>query len=88
MLEVKLVGAETCRRYQRMRALVLEEVRRSGQEIELIEETEAEGILKYRTVNLPMLFIGGEEIAQGNPPSRQKVRERLRLGGNEEHAEG
>ncbi len=79
MLEVKLVGAEICRRYQLMRDLVLDEATRAGVEIELVEETEAEGILKYGTVNLPMLFIGGEKIAQGNPPSRNKVRELLRL---------
>lgn len=73
MLEVKLVGADTCRRYKMMRELVLDEAARVGAQIELVEETEPEGILKYRTVNLPLLFIGGEKIAQGNPPSRRRV---------------
>ena len=77
MLEVKLVGADTCRRYQLMREIVLDEAARASVAIELIEETEAEGILKYRTVNLPLLFIGGEKIAQGNPPSRKKVQKYL-----------
>lgn len=79
MLEVKLVGSPTCHRYQRMRELVLDQVARADIPIELIEEPEAEAILKYHTVNLPMLFIGGEKIAQGNPPSRKKVREYLQL---------
>jgi len=48
--------------------MVLEGAARLNVRIELVEETEAEGILKYRTVNLPMRFIGGEKIAQGNPP--------------------
>jgi Thioredoxin domain len=78
VLEVKLVGADTCNRYKRMREIVLDEVARANIEIALVEENEATGILKYRTVNLPMLFIGGEKIAQGNPPSRKKVQACLR----------
>lgn len=78
MLEVKLMGVTTRRRYRHMRELVLDEAARAGIELALVEETEVVGILKYRTVNLPLLFIGGETIAQGNPPSRKKVREHLR----------
>ncbi|CAG0947988.1 hypothetical protein ANRL1_04795 [Anaerolineae bacterium] len=80
MLEVRLVGPKTCRRYKLMRELVLGEAARASVAIELIEDSEAEGILKYRTVNLPMLFIGGEKIAQGNPPARKKVQEHLCAG--------
>ena len=83
MLEVKLVGAETCRRYRLMREIVLDEAARANAEIELVEENEATGILKYGTVHLPLLFIGGEKIAQGNPPSRKKVQEYLRAGKQE-----
>jgi hypothetical protein len=78
VLEVKLVGADTCNRYKRMREIVLDEAARTGVLIQLVEETKAEDILKYRTVNLPMLFIGGKKIAQGNPPSRKKVQACLR----------
>ncbi len=78
MLEVKLVGTEACRRYRRMRELVLEEARRAGIAVALLEETEVEGILKYRTVNLPLLFIDGRQVAQGNPPSRQELQRHLR----------
>ena len=78
MLEVKLVGADTCNRYKRMRKFVLDEAARANVEIKLVEETEAEGILKYRTVNLPILFISGQKIAQGNLPSREKVHKVLR----------
>ena len=78
MLEVKFVGPDTCRRYELMREIVLDEATRAGVQIELVEESEAEGILKYRTVNLPMLFIGGEKIAQRNPPARKKIQEHLR----------
>ncbi len=78
MLEVKLVGANTCRRYRLMRKLVLEETARAGVEITLSEENEVDQILKYRTVNLPMLVIGDTRIAQGNPPSRQALRKCLK----------
>ncbi len=78
MLEVKLVGADTCHRYRLMRELVLEEAARARVQIALVEETEVEGILKYQTVNLPMLFIGGKKVAQGNPPSRGRVGKLLR----------
>ncbi len=78
MLEVKLVGVGTCRRYKRMRELVLEEAARAGVSIELIEESEVEGILKYQTVDLPLLFIGGERIAQVNPPPRKTLQQHLR----------
>ncbi len=61
-----------------MREIVTEEAARLGVPIQLVEETEVEGIMKYQTVNLPVLFIGGEKIAQGNPPARKKVRAYLR----------
>jgi hypothetical protein len=77
VLEVKLVGVATCNRYKLMREIVLDEAARAKVEIELVEENEATGILKYRTLNLPMLFIGGAKIAQGNPPSRKRVQECL-----------
>jgi hypothetical protein len=77
MREVKLVGADTCRRYRRMRELVLDEAARAGIQVALREETEVDGILKYRTANLPLLFIDGRQVAQGNPPSRNIIREHL-----------
>ncbi len=60
-----------------MRELELTEAARGGVPVQLIEETEAEGVLKYHTLNLPLLFIGGEQIAAGNPPSREKVQNHL-----------
>ncbi len=78
MLRVTLVGANTCHRYKLMREIVTEEASRLGVPIELIEETEVEGILKYQTVNLPLLLIGTQKIAQGNPPSRDKVQKYLK----------
>ncbi len=77
-VQVRLVGADTCRRYRLMREIVLDEAARAQVEIELVEETEAQAILKYRTVNLPLLFLDGEKIAQGNPPSRRQVQRYLR----------
>jgi hypothetical protein len=42
MLEVKLIGGETCHRYKLMRELVLEESERLGVPIRMIEETEVD----------------------------------------------
>jgi hypothetical protein len=78
MVEVILVGGETCHRYDQMREIVIEESARLGISIQLIEENEVQGILKYDTVNLPLLFIGGEKIAQVNPPSRSQLQRALR----------
>ena len=41
---MRLVGPKTCRRYKLMRELVLGEAARARVAIELIEESEAEGI--------------------------------------------
>jgi hypothetical protein len=57
-----------------MRDRVLEEAAHSGIPIQLIEENEVQGILKYNTVNLPLLFVGEPKIAQGNPPSHEQLR--------------
>lgn len=78
VIEVVLVGGEMCHRYQRMREMVLEESARLGVSIQLIEENEVQGILKYNTLNLPLLFIGGVKIAQVNPPSRRQLQSVLR----------
>ncbi len=78
MLEMELVGTEACRRYRRMRELVLDEARRAGMAVALLEETQAQAILKYRTVNLPILFVDGRQVAQGNPPSRQELQRLLK----------
>jgi hypothetical protein len=77
VVEVILVGSETCHRYQRMREMLLEESARLGLQIKLVEENEVQGILKYSTVNLPLLFIGGEMTAQVNPSSRARVQQYL-----------
>jgi hypothetical protein len=45
MIETKLVGANTCRRYKLMRELVLDETARAGIEMTLLEETAVERIL-------------------------------------------
>jgi hypothetical protein len=78
MVEVILVGAETCHRYQRMREIVRGAAARLGIPVHLSEENEVQGILKYNTVNLPLLFIGGELIAQMNPPSQNRLETALR----------
>ena len=80
MVEILLVGGETCHRYQRMLEFVVNEAARLGIAIELKEENEVQGILKYNTVNLPLLFVGGEKIAQVNLPSRDRLQTALQKG--------
>jgi hypothetical protein len=65
-VEIKLVSGNTCRRYKLMRELALGEAKCAGAPIKLVEETEAERILKYLTVHMAMLFVRDEKIAQSN----------------------
>jgi hypothetical protein len=65
LLEVKLVGADNCWRYELMREIVTEEDARIGAPSQLIEETEVEGIMNYQMLNLPLLILGEGKSRRG-----------------------
>lgn len=68
MIEVRLMGTPACRRYQRMRELVLAEAKKLGAEIHLTEVGDTASLSQINPLSLPRLYIGDELIASQNPP--------------------
>lgn len=83
MIEVRLMGTPSCRRYQRMRVMVLAEAEKLGAEIHLTEVGDTESLSKINPLSLPRLYIGEELIASQNPPkadvAAQALRNRMNL---------
>lgn len=73
MIEVRLMGTPSCRRYQRMRNLILMEADKLGVLIHLTEVGETESLSKINPLSLPRLYIGDELIASQNPPAAQLI---------------
>lgn len=78
MIQVKLFGSPTCRRYRRMRELILEQAQRLGIQIDLIEIGDAESLSRINPLSLPCLHINERLIASSNPPRPQVIEEALR----------
>ncbi len=72
-MNVKLFGTPACRRYQRMRELILAEAQRLGVEIELTEIGDTESLSKINPLSLPRLYVGDELVASQNPPRAQEI---------------
>ncbi len=70
---VKLVGSPACRRYQRMRASVIEEAERLKLVIQVEEIGDTEALSRFNPLSLPRLYIGDELIASQNPPKAHEV---------------
>lgn len=77
MIQIKLLGSPTCRRYQKMRACVVKEVERLKVGIQFEEIADIETLSQFNLLSLPRLFIGGDLVASQNPPEAEKVRELL-----------
>ena len=73
MIPVKLIGTPTCRRYQKMRASVLEEAERQKLAIQVEEVSDTETLSKFNPLSLPRLYIGDILVASQNPPKAQEV---------------
>ena len=78
MISVKLIGPPFCRRYQRMRAGVIEVAQRLGLTIDLVEVGEIAQLVQVNPLSLPRLYIGKELIASKNPPKTQALERALR----------
>jgi hypothetical protein len=79
-IPVKLIGSPACRRYQKMRAVVLDVATRLGVLVNIEEVGEAEKLSQFNPLSLPRLYIGDELVASQNPPKSQNI-ERI-LAGN------
>lgn len=73
MVTITLYGIPSCRRYQRMRELVIREAARLGVPIQLDEIGDTERLMQINPLSLPRLYIGRELIASQNPPQAQIV---------------
>jgi len=73
MIEIRLMGTPACRRYQRMRDLILAEAQKLGAEIQLTEVGDTESLSKINPLSLPRLYIGDELVASQNPPKVEDV---------------
>lgn len=73
MIPVKLIGTPACRRYQRMRDLILIEAEKLGVDIQITEVGDTESLSKINPLSLPHLYVGDELVASQNPPKPQEI---------------
>jgi hypothetical protein len=78
MIPVKLIGTPTCRRYQRMKKVLLDAAERTQIFVDLNEIEEIEVLEKFNPLSLPRLYVNDELIASQNPPSVEKIVQFLR----------
>jgi hypothetical protein len=74
MVTVKLMGAPTCRRYQKMRTRVTEEAKRLKIAIQVEEVNDTETLSRFNPLSMPRLYINGELVASQNPPWADTVK--------------
>jgi hypothetical protein len=72
-IPVKLVGSPACRRYQKMRAVVLDVAARFDMQVKIEELGEAEKLAQFNPLSLPRLYIRDELVASQNPPKAQDI---------------
>lgn len=77
-ISIQLIGAPTCRRYQKMRTIVQDEAAPLGLVLALEEINDTARLAQINPLSLPQLHIGGKLVAQGNPPKPVLVRQILR----------
>jgi hypothetical protein len=77
MLTVTLYGTPTCRRYQKMHKLVLDEAARLDLPIQLDEISETEKLIQFSPLSLPRLYINGNLVASQNPPRVEQITKML-----------
>jgi hypothetical protein len=77
MITVKLIGTPTCRRYEKMRASVLEEAERQKLVIQVEEVGDTETLSKFNPLSLPRLYIKDILVASQNPPKAEIILQAL-----------
>jgi hypothetical protein len=73
MVTVTLYGTPACRRYQRMRELVLNASEKAGLSIDLKEIGDTESLSRINPLSLPRMHIGANLVAAQNPPNPQII---------------
>ena len=72
-IAVTLMGAPTCRRYQKMRSMVVEEASRLEIELHIQEISDWEMLKQFSPLSLPRLYVQDELVASQNPPRLQEI---------------
>jgi hypothetical protein len=80
-IPIKLVGSPACRRYQKMRAVILDVATRLGVQVNIEEVDEAEKLSQFNPLSFPRLYIGDELVASQNPPRAQDIERALACNG-------
>ena len=77
MITVTLYGTPSCRRYQKMHKLVLDEAMRLDIPIQLHEISETAQLVQFSPLSLPRLYINDKLVASQNPPKVEQVTKML-----------
>ncbi len=73
MLTATLYGTPSCRRYQKMHKLVLDEAARLNLPIQVNEISETAKLVQFSPLSLPRLYINGNLVATQNPPKVEQI---------------
>lgn len=73
MLTATLYGTLSCRRYQKMHKLVLDEAARLNLPIQVNEISETAQLVQFSPFSLPRLYINGNLVASQNPPRVEQI---------------
>lgn len=77
IVKATLYGTPTCRRYQKMRKLLVEEAARLNIAIDIQEANETSQLERLNPLDLPRLYVNGHLIASRNPPTTTHLAEIL-----------
>ena len=77
MLTITLYGTRSCRRYQRMQKLILDEATRLNIPIQVNEISETEQLVQFSPLSLPRLYINDKLVASQNPPKVEQITKML-----------
>ena len=73
MISITLYGTPSCRRYKKMRQLVLDEAVRLNISIHLDEIIETAQLVQFSPLSLPRLYINDQLVASQNPPRVEQI---------------
>ena len=77
MLTVRLYGTPSCRRYQRMQKLVVDEATRLNIPIQVNEISDTAQLVQFSPLSLPRLYINDKLVASQNPPKVEQITKML-----------
>jgi len=73
MITITLFGTPTCRRYQKMHKLVLDEAARLNLPIQVDEVSKTAQLVQFSPLSLPRLYINDQLVATQNPPRVEQI---------------